>query len=45
LAVDVKTRLILFKLVGSGLLSSISGAVATGKESVVLHAYRGDIDL
>ena len=37
---DTKTRLILFKMVNSGLLEGINGAISTGKEAVVFHAVR-----
>lgn len=40
-AVDEKTRLMLFKLVSGGWLETIGGVLATGKESVVLHARGG----
>ncbi|XP_068046791.1 LOW QUALITY PROTEIN: serine/threonine-protein kinase RIO3 [Anomalospiza imberbis] len=41
-AVDPKTRLLLYKMVNSGMLETITGCVSTGKESVVFHAYGGD---
>lgn len=41
MAVDEKTRLILFKLVNGGWLEELRGLVSTGKESVVLHAIGG----
>ncbi len=41
LAMDGKTRLIVFKLVNSGMLESVSGCVSTGKEAAVYHAYGG----
>lgn len=37
-AVDQRTRLLLFKLVNNGTLQTLNGVVATGKESVILHA-------
>ena len=40
-AVDEKTRLIMYKLVNSGMLNAINGIVSTGKESVVFHADGG----
>ncbi|KAH3896944.1 serine/threonine-protein kinase RIO3-like [Dreissena polymorpha] len=43
-AMDPRTRLLLYKLVNSGTLESISGSISTGKESVVLHAYGGRIE-
>lgn len=42
---DEKTRLILFKLVSGGWLETIGGVLATGKESVVLHARGGPAPL
>lgn len=41
LAVDARTRLILFKMLDSEMLSSLSGAISTGKEALVLHAFGG----
>ncbi|PAA93645.1 hypothetical protein BOX15_Mlig033865g1, partial [Macrostomum lignano] len=41
-ALDEKTRSVLFKLVNAGRFDSLGGIVATGKESVVLHAYCSD---
>ncbi|XP_015279810.1 PREDICTED: serine/threonine-protein kinase RIO3 [Gekko japonicus] len=40
-AVDPKTRLLLYKMVNSGMLETITGCVSTGKESVVFHANGG----
>ena len=40
-ALDPKTRLMLFKLVDSGLLSEVNGCFSTGKESCVYHATGG----
>lgn len=40
-AVDEKSRILLFKLLDRGVLESINGVIATGKESVVIHA-RGE---
>ncbi|NXD93575.1 RIOK3 kinase, partial [Chaetorhynchus papuensis] len=40
-AVDPKTRLLLYKMVNSGMLETITGCISTGKESVVFHAYGG----
>ncbi|KAF7246415.1 Serine/threonine-protein kinase RIO3 [Varanus komodoensis] len=42
-AVDPKTRLILYKMVSSGMLETITGCISTGKESVVFHAYGGSL--
>ncbi|GAV05624.1 hypothetical protein RvY_15724 [Ramazzottius varieornatus] len=44
MAVDPRTRLILFKMVSGEVLKAINGVVATGKESVVLHAVGGTHD-
>ncbi|XP_076082709.1 serine/threonine-protein kinase RIO3-like isoform X1 [Mytilus galloprovincialis] len=41
---DARTRLILYKLVNNGVLDSISGSISTGKESVVFHAYGGELN-
>uniref|UniRef100_A0A914UVP1 Serine/threonine-protein kinase RIO3 n=1 Tax=Plectus sambesii TaxID=2011161 RepID=A0A914UVP1_9BILA len=43
MSMDANTRLILFKMVNNGLLESVGGAIATGKESVVFHALGGEI--
>uniref|UniRef100_A0A0B7B4R4 Serine/threonine-protein kinase RIO3 n=1 Tax=Arion vulgaris TaxID=1028688 RepID=A0A0B7B4R4_9EUPU len=40
-AVDEKTRILMFKLVNSGLLTSIDGVVSTGKEAVIFKAVGG----
>ncbi|XP_075441178.1 serine/threonine-protein kinase RIO3 [Ascaphus truei] len=42
--VDPKTRLLLYKMVNSGVLESINGCVSTGKESVVFHANGGSME-
>ncbi|KPI84682.1 hypothetical protein ABL78_6276 [Leptomonas seymouri] len=39
---DPRTRLILYKLVNSGVLSEINGCVSTGKEANVYYAVSGD---
>ncbi|CAJ1990494.1 RIO1 family [Leishmania donovani] len=39
---DPRTRLILYKLVNSGILSEINGCVSTGKEANVYYAVSGD---
>ena len=41
-ALDPKTRLMLFKMVDSGLLKAINGCVSTGKEAMVYHAVGGE---
>uniref|UniRef100_T1ILM6 Serine/threonine-protein kinase RIO3 n=1 Tax=Strigamia maritima TaxID=126957 RepID=T1ILM6_STRMM len=38
---DPKTRLIVYKIINSGVLENVNGIVSTGKESVVLHAEGG----
>ncbi|XP_053570958.1 serine/threonine-protein kinase RIO3 [Bombina bombina] len=43
-ALDPKTRLLLYKMVNSGVLETINGCVSTGKESVVFHATGGSMD-
>ena len=40
-AVDPKTRLLMYKMVNSGMLETITGCISTGKEYVVFHAYGG----
>ena len=45
-AVDSKTRLMMYKLVNSGVLESVTGAISGGKEAQVFHAYGGEyVDL
>ncbi|XP_072175800.1 serine/threonine-protein kinase RIO3-like [Diadema setosum] len=44
MAVDSRTRIMLYKLVNNGLLDSITGSISTGKEAVVIHAYGGQMD-
>ena len=39
---DPRTRLLLFKLINSGILGSINGCVSTGKEANVYHAFGTD---
>lgn len=43
-AVDPKTRLLMYKLVNSGILESINGIISTGKEAVVFHANGGQME-
>ena len=43
-ALDEKTRLMLFKLVDSGLLQEVNGCMSTGKEACVYHARGGSAD-
>ncbi|XP_069105640.1 serine/threonine-protein kinase RIO3-like isoform X1 [Argopecten irradians] len=42
-AMDPRTRLLLYKMVNNLVLDSVSGSISTGKESVVFHAYGGEI--
>jgi RIO kinase 1 len=39
---DPRTRMILYKLVNSGMLREVNGCVSTGKEANVYYAVRGD---
>ncbi|XP_074056175.1 serine/threonine-protein kinase RIO3 [Macrotis lagotis] len=43
-AVDPRTRLLMYKMVNSGMLETITGCISTGKESVVFHAYGGSME-
>lgn len=43
-AVDPRTRLLMYKMVNSGLLENINGCISTGKESVVFHANGGSLE-
>jgi RIO kinase 1 len=40
-ALDHKTRLALFKMINSGVLSKVYGIISTGKEANVFHARGG----
>lgn len=40
---DPRTRVLLFKLLNSGMLRSINGVISTGKESRVYHALGGEL--
>lgn len=40
-ALDPKTKLMLFKLVDSGVLAEVNGCISTGKEACVYHATGG----
>ncbi|KAH8825356.1 RIO1-domain-containing protein [Flagelloscypha sp. PMI_526] len=42
---DPRTRLILFKAIGRGMLEEINGCVSTGKEANVYHALAGSTHL
>ena len=44
-AMDPQTRLLLHKMIDNGVLEGLSGVISTGKESVILHADGGDVDL
>jgi len=39
---DPRTRIILFKMIGRGLISEVNGVVSTGKEANVYHALSPD---
>lgn len=41
---DPKTRMLLFKMLNSGVLAEVNGSISTGKESVVYHAVAGDAE-
>ncbi|XP_057310078.1 serine/threonine-protein kinase RIO3-like [Hydractinia symbiolongicarpus] len=43
-ALDENTRLLIYKMVNSGVLQSINGIVSTGKEAVVIHADGGEME-
>lgn len=43
MAMDAKTRLMLYKLVNNQILENVYGVVATGKEAVVLYAHGGTV--
>ncbi|CAG0888226.1 unnamed protein product [Darwinula stevensoni] len=45
MALDPKTRLLIYKWVNSGMLDSVDGTISTGKESVVIHAQGGECKL
>ena len=38
MALDTRTRLMLYKLVNSGAVAEVHGTISTGKESVVIYA-------
>ncbi|KAG1715729.1 hypothetical protein ID866_1445 [Astraeus odoratus] len=42
LVLDPRTRLILFKMIGRGLIQEVNGCVSTGKEANVYHALTPD---
>ncbi|KAI6030861.1 RIO1-domain-containing protein [Pisolithus orientalis] len=42
LVLDPRTRLVLFKMIGRGLIQEVNGCVSTGKEANVYHALTPD---
>lgn len=42
MALDPKTRLLMFKLVNNAVLESVNGIISSGKEAVVFHAQGGE---
>jgi len=42
---DPRTRLLLFKMLNSGVINQINGCVSTGKEANVYHAFGRDCEL
>lgn len=42
MAIDQKTRILLYKLINADILKKIHGIVSTGKESVILYAEGGE---
>ncbi|KAI6129736.1 RIO1-domain-containing protein [Pisolithus croceorrhizus] len=42
LVLDPRTRLVLFKMIGRGLIQEVNGCVSTGKEANVYHAVTPD---
>jgi len=43
MALDTRTRLMLYKLVNSGAVAEVHGTISTGKESVVIYAKGGSM--
>jgi RIO kinase 3 len=41
MAIDVKTRLLLYKLINATVLENVYGVISTGKEAVILYATGG----
>jgi serine/threonine-protein kinase RIO1 len=41
MAVDAKTKLMLYKLINNSVLNKVYGIVATGKESIVMYGTGG----
>ncbi|XP_071552159.1 serine/threonine-protein kinase RIO3 [Panulirus ornatus] len=44
MALDPRTRLLIFKLVNNAVLETVSGVISSGKESVVFHAQGGEYE-
>lgn len=42
MALDPKTRLLIFKLINNAVLETVNGIVSSGKEAVVFHAQGGE---
>ncbi|XP_043193542.1 serine/threonine-protein kinase RIO3-like isoform X3 [Amphibalanus amphitrite] len=43
-ALDRHTRLMILKMVNSGVLEDVNGAISTGKEATVFHAWGGSME-
>ncbi|XP_042229249.1 serine/threonine-protein kinase RIO3-like [Homarus americanus] len=44
MALDPKTRLLIFKLVNNAVLESVNGIISSGKEAVVFYAQGGELE-
>lgn len=44
MALDPKTRLLIFKMVNNAVLESVNGIISSGKEAVVFHAQGGVLE-
>lgn len=42
MALDPKTRLLIFKMINNAVLEAVNGIVSSGKEAVVFHAQGGE---
>lgn len=42
MALDPKTRLLIFKMLNNAVLEALNGIVSSGKEAVVFHAQGGE---
>lgn len=42
MALDPKTRLLIFKMLNSAVIEALNGIVSSGKEAVVFHAQGGE---